>query len=145
MQGPSHRFVVIVSALLTLLVLSGVTLVIGFRNGWLHVATDASSRDAVTALAQPTDAERSRTLPTAREGNPSPALEAGADQSEVVVYREKLEEAYRALDDAYAQIRSLQTAETQLASRGHGDRSFAEHDGDDDRERGSRGRESRHD
>ena len=140
MQDPSNRFVVIISALLTLLVLGGATLAVGFRNGWLHVATDAPSRDAVTALAQRTDAERSRTLPTARDANPS-TLEAGADQGEVVVYREKLEEAYRALDDAYAQIRSLQTAQSQPASRGDGDRRFTEHD-DDHRERGSRQRES---
>jgi len=58
MQDPSNRFVVIISALLTLLVLGGATLAVGFRNGWLHVATDAPSRDAVTALAQLTDAER---------------------------------------------------------------------------------------
>ena len=140
MQDPSNRFVVIISALLTLLVLGGATLAVGLRNGWLHVATDASSRDAVTALAQRTDAERSRTLPTARDANPSPSLEA-ADPSEVVVYREKLEEAYRALDDACAQIRSLQTAQSQVASRGDGDRRFTEHD-DDHRERGSRQRES---
>jgi hypothetical protein len=142
MQVPSNRFVVIVSALLTLLVLGGVTLAVGFRNGWLHVATDAMSRDAVTALAQRPDAERSRTLPKAREANPSPAREAGADQSEVVVYRKKLEEAYRALDDAYTQIGSLQTAQSQLASRGDGDRRFTAHGDDDHRERGSRRRES---
>ncbi len=141
MQDPSNRFVVIISALLTLLVLGGATLAVGFRNGWLHVATDAPSRDAVTARTQLTGAERGGTLPTAPEANPSPALEAGAAQGEVVVYREKLEEAYRALDDAYAQIRSLQTAQSQLASRGDGDRRFTEHD-DDHRERGSRRRES---
>jgi hypothetical protein len=142
MQDPSNRFVVIVSALLTLLVLGGATLAVGFRNGWLHVATDAPSRDAVTALAQLTEAERSRALPAAREANLSPTLEAGADQSEVVVYREKLEEAYRALDDAYAQIRSLQTAQPQPASRGDGDRRFIEPGDEDHRERGSRRRES---
>lgn len=78
MQDPSHRFVVVISALLTLLVLGGATLAVGFRNGWLHLATDAPSRDAVTALAQRTDAERGRTLPMAREANPPPALEAAA-------------------------------------------------------------------
>jgi hypothetical protein len=139
MQDASNRFVVIISALLTLLVLGGATLAVGFRNGWLHVATDPQSRGAVTALAQLTDAERSRTLPTAGEANPSPAPNAGPDQSEVVIYREKLDEAYRALDDAYAQIRSLQTAQSQLASRDDGDRRFTD---DDHRERGSRRRES---
>ena len=140
MQDPSNRFVVLISALLTLLVLGGATLAVGFRNGWLHVATGAPDRDAVTALAQFTDTERSRTLPTARDGSRS-TLEAGAGQGGVVVYREKLEEAYRALDDAYAQIRSLQTAQSQFASGGDGDRRFTENE-DDHRERGSRQRES---
>lgn len=142
MQGSSNRFVVIISALLTLLVLGGATVAVGFRNGWLQVATDAPSRTAVTAVAQLTDAERSRTPQPAREANPSPALNAGADQSEVVVYRKRLEEAYRALEGAYAQIRSLQTAQPQFASRGDGDRRFTEHGDDDHRERGSRRRES---
>jgi hypothetical protein len=97
MHDPSNRFVVIISALLTLLVLGGATLAVGFRNGWLHVGADASSRDAVTALAQLSDAERSPTVPTARDAKPPHALEA-ADQSEAAVYTQKLEEAYRALD-----------------------------------------------
>ena len=104
MQGHSNRFVVVISALLTLFVLATATLALGFRNGWLHVATETPSRDA----------------------------------------EKRLEEAYRALDDAYGQIRSLQTAQPQVESRGRGDRLLAEHDGDD-RERGSRRRESRHD
>jgi hypothetical protein len=66
MQDPSNRFVVIISALLTLLVLGGAA-GSGFRSGRLHVATDAPSRDAVTALAQLTDAERSRILPVAEK------------------------------------------------------------------------------
>ena len=143
MHGPSNRFVVIISALLTLLVLGGATLAVGFRNGWLHVGADASSQDAVTALAQLTDAERSPTAPTARDAKPAQAPEA-AVQSEVAVYTQKLEEAYRALDDAYAQIRSLQTAQSQVAFRGAGNRRFTEDD-DDHRERGSRRRESEDD
>lgn len=118
MQDPSNRFVVLISALLTLLVLSGATLAVGFRNGWLHVATRAPGRDAVTALTQSTNAERSRTLPTARDANRS-TLEAGAEQS----------------------VQSLQTAQSQLPSRGDEDRRFTEHD-DNHRERGSRQRES---
>lgn len=141
MHGPSDRFVVIISALLTLLVLGGATLAVGFRNGWLHVGTDASSRDAVTPLAQLTDAERSPTVPWARDAKPAQASEA-ADQSEVAVYRQKLEDAYRALDDAYAQIRSLQAPQSQLASRGDVDPRYTEHGGDDHRERGVRQRES---
>ncbi len=142
MHGPMNRSVVIISGLLTLLVLGSATLAVAFRHGWLHVASDASGRETVTALVQPIDAESSRTFLPAREADPSAALEAGAAQREVLIYREKLEEAYRAIDDAYAQIRSLQTTPSQLASRGDGDRAFAEHDDDDHRERASRRRES---
>jgi hypothetical protein len=75
----------------------------------------------------------------ARLTEPSPAPSTqGAIQDEAGVYRQKLDEAYRALDDAYAQIRALQSPQPQLASaRNDGDR-FREHDGDDDR----RGRRS---
>jgi hypothetical protein len=121
MQGSSNRSVVIISGLVTLLVLGGATLAVGFRNGWVQVASAAPRPDVVTALAQPTDAD--------------------VVQSEVAAYRGQFEEAYRALDDAYAQVRSLQAAQSQLASRGDGDRAFAEHE-DDRHERRSRDRES---
>ena len=71
----------------------------------------------------------------------SAAPVADADQGEIAVYRRKAEEAYRALDDAYAQVRSLQTAQSQVASRGEGDRAFTDHD-DERHERRSRHRES---
>ncbi|MEQ1909327.1 MAG: hypothetical protein ABMA15_10920 [Vicinamibacterales bacterium] len=141
MQGPSNRSVVIISGLLTLLVLGGATLAVSFRNGWVHVASVAPNPDTVTALAQPTNEDRSQNDPPPRPVDPSAASGADVDQSEVAVYRGKLEEAYRALDDAYAQVRSLQTAQSQLASRGDGDRAFTEHD-DGRHERRSRNRES---
>lgn len=123
MQASSNRSVTIISGLLTLIVLSGATTAVAFRNGWLHVAAEGPSLDAVTARAEP---------PT------GPSM--GVPQNDVVAYRAKLEEAYRALDDAYAQIRSLQTAQAQIASRGDGNRAFAEHD--DRRERSGRRHES---
>jgi len=141
MQGPSNRSVVIISGLLTLLVLGGATLAVAFRNGWVQVASAAPSPDTVTALAQPADADRSRTVPPPREADRSAAPGADVDQSEAAVYRGKLEDAYRALDDAYAQVRSLQAAQSQLASRGDEDRAFTEHD-DDHHERRARHRES---
>ena len=95
----------------------------------------------MTARVQPTNADRGRTVPPPREADPSAARGADVDQSEVAVYRGKLEDAYRALDDAYAQVRSLQTAQSQVASRGDGDRAFTEHD-DDRHERRSRQRKS---
>ena len=144
MQALSNRSVVIISGLLTLIVLGGATAAVAFRNGWLQVAAAAPSADAVIARAQSPEAERSPIGQNAR-GEFSVGSLSGAAQDDVVVYEKKLEEAYRALDDAYAQIRSLQTAQTRPASRGDGDRSFAEHDGDDDRERGFHRRESRHD
>ena len=141
MQGPSNRSVVIISGLLTLLLLGGATLAVAFRNGWLHVAPAAASRDTVTALALLTDADRSRAVPPTREADPLAASGADVDHTEVAIYREKLEDAYRALDEAYAQVRSLQTAQSQLASRGDADRASSEDDSDR-RERRSQRRES---
>ena len=43
----------------------------------------------MTALAQPTDADRGRTVPPPREADPSAAPGADVDQSEVAVYRGK--------------------------------------------------------
>jgi hypothetical protein len=129
MPGPSNRSVVIISGLLTLLVLGGATLGVAFRNGWVQVASATPPADGATALAPPTGAV------------PSAAPAAAADSGEVAVYRQKLEEAYRALDEAYAQVRSLQTAQSQVASRGGGERESGDDD-DDRRERRPRRRES---
>ncbi|MEP7306755.1 MAG: hypothetical protein ABJA98_14660 [Acidobacteriota bacterium] len=60
MPGPSNRSVLIISGLLTLLVLGGATLAVAFRNGWVHVASATPSPGTVNALAQPTDADRTR-------------------------------------------------------------------------------------
>jgi hypothetical protein len=145
MPLPASRSVVIISGLLTLLVLGGGTLAVGFHNGWLRTASDSPSRETAAANGHPT--------PTGNDQNaavgltaPSPAPRTqSAMQDEVGVYRQKLEEAYRDLDDAYAQIRALQSPQPQLASaRNHDDR-FAEHDGDDDRRERRSDRRRSHD
>jgi len=115
MPSPQNRSVVIISGLLTLLVLGGATLAVAFRNGWVTVTPASASAAAVPVAAPPVLA---------------------ADQSEVAVYRGKLEEAYRALDEAYAQVRTLQAAQSPVASRGGDD------DDDDDHQRSARRRRS---
>ena len=136
MPLPASRSVVIISALLTLLVLGGGTLAVGFHNGWLRTASDSPSRETAAASAQPTVTGKDRdAVARLTERSPAPSTQS-AIQDEVGVYRQKLEEAYRALDDAYAQIRALQSPQPQLASARNDDE--REHDGDDDR----RGRRS---
>ncbi len=136
MPLPASRSVVIISGLLTLLVLGGGTLAVGFHNGWLRTASDSPSRETAAASAQPTVTENDRdAVARLTERSPAPATES-AIQDEAGVYRQKLEEAYRALDDAYAQIRALQSPQPQLASARNDDE--REHDGDDAR----RGRRS---
>lgn len=136
MPFPASRSVVIISGLLTLLVLGGGTLAVGFHNGWLRTASDSPSRETAAASAQPTVTGNDRdAVARLTERSPAPSTQ-GAIQDEVGVYRQKLEEAYRALDDAYAQIRALQSPQPQLASARNDDE--REHDGDDDR----RGRRS---
>jgi hypothetical protein len=78
------------------------------------------------------------------EPSPTPSTR-GAIQDEVGVYRQKLDEAYRALDDAYAQIRALQSPQPQLVSARNDDDRFREHDGDDDRRRRRSDRRRSHD
>jgi hypothetical protein len=132
MPLPASRSVVIISGLLTLLVLGGGTLAVGFRNGWLRTASESPSRETA-ASAQPTPTGSDRDA-VARLTEPSPAPSTqGAIQDEAGVYRQKLDEAYRALDDAYAQIRALQSPQPQLASARIDDDRFREHDGDEDR------------
>jgi hypothetical protein len=138
MPLPARRSVVILSGLLTLLVLGGGTLAVGFHNGWLRTASDSPGHETAAASGQPTPTGSDRDA-VARLTEPSPApLTQGAIQDEAGVYRQKLEEAYRALDDAYAQIRALQSPQPQLATARNDDERVREHDGDDDR----RGRRS---
>ena len=48
----------------------------------------------------------------------APATTPGqAQQDEVALYRGKLEDAYRSLDEAYAQVRALQSAQSQVSGR----------------------------
>jgi hypothetical protein len=132
MPSASNRSVVVISGLLTLLVLVGATLGVAFRNNWIQFASAVPSPDGAATLTRPT------------ETSASSAAGPDADQTEVAVYRQKLEEAYRALDDAYAQVRTMQTAQPQVASREDDDRASAEHD-DDHPERRLRRRESHED
>jgi hypothetical protein len=145
MQVPASRSIVIISGLLTLLVLGGGTLAVAFHNGWLRTASDTPSRETVAASTQPrpTGDDDETAVPLAR---PSPAAPtAVATQDEVGVYRQRLEEAYRALDDAYAQIGALQSPQPQLASARDAEDRFAEHDGDDDRRERRSPRRDAHD
>ena len=142
MQVPASRSVVIISGLLTLLVLGGGTLAVAFHNGWLQTGSDTPS-ETVIARTQPVDAGNEGVAPTPVTQSQSTAPTQGS-HDEVGVYRQKLEEANRALDDAYAQIRSLQSAQPRLASaRGHDE--GIEHDGDDDHREQQSGRRESHD
>jgi hypothetical protein len=139
MPLPANRSVVIISGLLTLLVLGGGTLAVALHDGWLRTAAaDVPNRETLTASTQPTP-DGNNLYAAGRPTGPSsqPSIR-GAVQDEVGVHRQKLEEVYRALDDAYVQIRALQSPQAQLASARNDDDGFTEHDGDDER----RGRRS---
>ena len=136
MQVSTNRSVVIISGLATLLVLSGAALALGFHNGWLRTGPSAVTSGAVSADSQPAGA-RNDSVASTVDSTPAPT------QDEASVYRQKLEEAYRALDDAYAQIRELQAPQVRLASSDDSDERSIGHDGNEDRrERRSRGHDS---
>jgi hypothetical protein len=140
MQVSAHRAVVVISGLLTLLVLGGGALAVGFHNGWVRIA----SQETVTADPQPSAASNESVAPISAEGAaPEPAQPTAEDDA--AMHRQKLDEAYRALDDAYAQIRALQSPPPRFASARDDDRRFGEHDGDDDRRERRSGRRDSHD
>ena len=142
MQVSTSRSVLIISGLLTLLVLSGGALALAFHNGWLRTASRALAADAVRADSQASNVRYDSTAPAAAESSAVDPTEALA-QHEADGYRQRLEEAYQALDDAYAQIRVLQAPQIKLASGDGSDEPITSHDRDDDhRERRSRRRDS---
>ena len=130
-----NRSVVIISGLLTLLVLSGGTLALAFHNGWLRAGSSAATSAAVSADSHTTGASNDSAAST---GDSTPA----PNQDEASVYRQKLEEAYRALDDAYAQIRVLQAPQVRLASDDSNERGTGHERDEGRRERRSRGHDS---
>ena len=143
MQGSVNRSVVVVSGLLTLLLLCGATLALALHNGWLRTSAGAPAADTLQALAQAA-AEPGVPDPAAvRLSVVSNAQTPAAGPDDVAVYRTKLEEAYRALDDAYLQIQSLQTANAPLADgdgtaargRRHHDDDEGHHEGEGRRRR----------
>jgi len=55
MHSSSNRSILIISGLLTLLVLSGGALALGFHNDWLRSGSGAASPEAIGADSQPDD------------------------------------------------------------------------------------------
>jgi len=143
-QSPSNRSVIIISGLLTLLVLGCALLAVAFRNGWLQTTPGTPRTAAVTTLAQATEADLGRMAGAGAEiARFSPAT-SDTEQNEVAIYRGKLEDAYRALDEAYAQVSALQTAQSQVSSRPGREDESAEHS-DERHERRPRHRDADND
>ena len=112
MSNPS-RSVVVIAGLVTVLVLAIGTTAVAFRNGWIQLAAQADVNTPPAAL------------PTAALS----ATDTSMAPADVETYKQKLTEAYRALDEAYAQIRALQAAQSQTSVARRG----GESDDDDDR------------
>ena len=143
MHSSSNRSILIISGLLTLLVLSGAALALGFHNGWLRSGPGTAPPVAIGADSQPGDAGNDGAAPM---GAKPPAVDSTQTMTreEAAVYRQKLDEAYRALDDAYAQIRVLQAPQVRMASSSDDsdERGTGPDGNDDDRERRSRRHDS---
>lgn len=126
MQSSSNRSVVIISGLLTLLVLGGAMLTLSFPNGWLQAAPTESHAGA------------------ARGATPFPPSTTGTNENDVALYRGELDDAYRALDEAYTQVRALQAAQSQVGPRAEREPESAEAH-DERHERRPRHRDADHD
>lgn len=133
MHVPANRSIVVISSLLTLLILGGTTRAVGFHKGWLPNASRAAASDALT-VRTPTTERGGITPAPVTEVSTVPAANGAAD--DVAAYQQKLDEAYRALEDAYAQIRVLQAPQSQVASLSDRGTRYA----DDDRHDGRRQR-----
>ena len=75
MQLSTNRSVVIISGLLTLLVLSGGTLALGFHNGWLRTGSGTATPQAISAAPQPSVARNDSAALT--EAQPTAVDERG--------------------------------------------------------------------
>lgn len=142
MHSFSNRSILIISGLLTLLVLSGGALALGFHNGWLRSGSGAATPEAIGADSQPSDTRNDGASLIAAKPSAVGSTQT-TSHADAAVYRQKLDEAYRALDDAYAQIRVLQAPQVRLASSDDSDERDTGHDGNDDvRKRRSRRHDS---
>lgn len=136
MQPTSNRATVTIAGLLTLIILFAGSLGIAFHNGWLQIASNNPVVDKAVRTQAKSSQPATASVAPKREEAP-PLVAQAAPLQEVTVYRQKLEEAYHALDEAYGQIRSLQAAQVQAGDGRKGDRAFMD---DDDREHGRRER-----
>lgn len=152
MQQKKHQPIVI-SAVLTTLILSLIGGGLLFSNGVLPL-NRANAADAVNQITpaapivvtvQPVivpDAEWVSMSPSAQESNANDLsatvpttdtvaatseTDARADSEIVAVYQAQLDEAYKALEEAYVQIDLLQSAQSQTATTAY-------HDDDDEHE-----------
>ena len=144
MQRISNRTIVVIAGLVTVIFLFAGSAAVAFYNSWLRVAVTADQANGVTAQALPESVVAAAAPVLDQEGSTPPPSVAGREpENEAVVYRQKLDEAYQALDEAYVQIRSLQAAQLDSQTRQDDRRAFAENDDDDGehREREHRGRE----
>jgi hypothetical protein len=134
MQHVSNRATVAIAGLLTLIILFVASLGVAFHNGWLQVASSAAVGNSAAQTAPKALEAAANTGPTRVQAE-AQSVSQTAPLEEVTLYRQKLDDAYRALDEAYGQIRSLQAAQVQSEVRRGEDRDFRH---DDDREDGAR-------
>jgi hypothetical protein len=133
------RRAIIISAVLTVLLLSGAVSV-ALASNWLagsdpaaQVALQSADDSApIIVTVEPLFSETiSRTVAAAPQG--AGIDQAVASEQVVVAYEAQLNQAYQALQEAYAQIETLQSTQTQIASRAgyddeHGDEHEDEHE-----------------
>ena len=131
MQHLSNRAIVIVSGLLTLIVLSTLSLGVALHNGWLQVAPReaASTRTAAPPDPMPSEAGATAALAPGADARPSPqAVPRRSGLDGAAPSRLELDEAYRALEEAYAQIKALQAAQGGSQAGPGTARAFAQRD-----------------
>lgn len=112
-----NRKAIILSAFLTAFLLTVAVGSYTLWQGW-GTTTAASAADTIAPTVWPAQ----QTL-------------AAVDDPDVAVYQAQIEEAYIALNEAYAQIEALQAAQAQPQAQGRDADDDGDHDDDEEHER----------
>jgi len=107
MKKPTNRKAVVISAVLTALILALAGTAV---FAWDRISTTSATQTVPTPLIQPVSAPAMQTV-----GNNDQTLALEQANAEIAAYKAQLQQASQMLNEAYAQIESLQAAQNQPA------------------------------
>ena len=130
MKKPTNRKAVVISTVLTALILAVAgTAVFAWDHTSVTSATQTVPTPVIQTVSAPAPSVPAVSVPaTQTVSNNDQALALEQANAEIAAYKAQLQQATQALNDAYAQITSLQAAQNQPAQG----QFFSEQEGGDD-------------